>query len=59
MLNLGHTIGHAFEAAAGYKGLAHGEAVAVGLLPALWLSSQLTGLDRGVEADVRELLAHP
>ena len=56
VLNLGHTIGHAFEAAAGYKGLAHGEAVAVGLLPALWLSSQITGLDQGVEADVRELL---
>jgi 3-dehydroquinate synthase len=31
VLNLGHTIGHAVEAAAGYGRYAHGEAVAVGL----------------------------
>ena len=30
-LNLGHSLGHAFEAAAGYRGLLHGEAVAHGL----------------------------
>ena len=30
-LNLGHSIGHAVEAAAGYRDLRHGEAVAVGL----------------------------
>jgi shikimate kinase/3-dehydroquinate synthase len=30
-LNLGHSIGHAVEAAAGYEGLLHGEAVAYGL----------------------------
>ncbi len=30
-LNLGHTAGHALEAAAGYQGLLHGEAVAFGL----------------------------
>jgi 3-dehydroquinate synthetase len=30
-LNLGHSLGHAFEAAAGYSGLLHGEAVAYGL----------------------------
>jgi len=30
-LNLGHSLGHAFEAAAGYRGLLHGEAVAYGL----------------------------
>ena len=56
VLNLGHTIGHAFEAAAGYTGLGHGEAVAVGLLPALWLSTQICGLDPAVEDEVRELL---
>ncbi len=30
-LNLGHSLGHAFEAAAGYRDLLHGEAVAYGL----------------------------
>lgn len=31
LLNLGHSLGHAFEAAAGYRDLLHGEAVAHGL----------------------------
>ncbi|MEP6638285.1 MAG: 3-dehydroquinate synthase, partial [Chloroflexota bacterium] len=30
-LNLGHSLGHAYEAAGGYGGLLHGEAVAYGL----------------------------
>jgi 3-dehydroquinate synthase len=56
VLNLGHTIGHAVEAAGGYRTYAHGEAVAIGLLPALWLSARVCGLDAGLEGDVRELL---
>ena len=56
MLNLGHSVGHAIEAATGYKAFSHGEAVAVGLLAALWLSAQCAGLDAAVEEEVRELL---
>ncbi len=39
-LNLGHTLGHALEAAAAYSRFLHGEAVAWGLLEALLLSVQ-------------------
>jgi shikimate kinase/3-dehydroquinate synthase len=43
-LNLGHTFAHGLEAAAGYEGLTHGRAVALGLLAALRLSDRDTGV---------------
>jgi 3-dehydroquinate synthase len=41
LLNLGHTFGHALEAATDYKLYTHGEAVAVGTLCAAWISVSL------------------
>lgn len=47
ILNLGHTIGHAIEShrLTGESPLLHGEAVALGMWCALWLSVQKLGLD--------------
>lgn len=56
VLNLGHTIGHGVEAAAGYGELLHGEAVAIGLLAALRLSVELRGLDAAVLAETEQIL---
>jgi 3-dehydroquinate synthetase len=50
LLNLGHTFGHAFEAAAGFSDkLLHGEAVALGIVCAFEFSTRL-GLMPGNEA---------
>ena len=40
VLNFGHTIGHALEAATNYQRFLHGEAVAVGMVKAAMLSMQ-------------------
>lgn len=49
-LNLGHTIGHGIEAAAGYKSILHGEAVAYGLRGAFAIARAI-GLTSSQRAD--------
>ena len=44
LLNFGHTLGHAFEAAGDYRDLRHGEAVAWGIRAAVTLSRRRAGL---------------
>lgn len=56
VLNLGHTVGHAIEAATEYRRYRHGEAVALGLLAALEISEQLCGLDGSIKVRVSGLL---
>jgi len=51
LLNLGHTFGHALEAATNYSDrLLHGEGVAIGMLLAFQLSAQL-GYSPGADAE--------
>ena len=56
LLNLGHTFGHAIEAASGYTEWLHGEAVGVGLLMAASLSQRLGQLGQEDVARVEDLL---
>ena len=51
VLNLGHTVAHAIEAATNYASYRHGEAVAIGLLVALRLSGR-----EPLRTEVAELL---
>jgi 3-dehydroquinate synthase len=57
MLNYGHTLGHALERLAGYRGLRHGEAVALGMVFAARVAEAI-GLARpGLAAGHVALLA--
>jgi 3-dehydroquinate synthase len=56
LLNLGHTFGHAIEAATGYSRWLHGEAVAAGMLMAAAVSSECGLLRREDVERVRALL---
>lgn len=55
-LNYGHTFGHAIEHAHDFKGVRHGEAVALGMMAAAYLSHELGRLSEyGVEIHRRAL----
>jgi len=55
LLNLGHTIGHALEAVAGYGTLLHGEAVAIGMVGAARLAAEF-GRPRRIADTTRDIL---
>src|SRR5450755_3438917 len=58
LLNLGHTFGHALEAATGFSDrLFHGEGVAIGMVLAAQLSAQLGMIAQSDAARVRHHLA--
>jgi len=56
-LNLGHTLGHALEAATGYTHFLHGEAVAWGLLAAAKLGRRRGLLSEGSEETIAKAVA--
>jgi 3-dehydroquinate synthase len=56
ILNLGHTIGHAIEAAACFKEYTHGEAVAIGIVCACGISVKLGLMDASSAKRVENLL---
>ncbi|MFC1666672.1 3-dehydroquinate synthase [Candidatus Omnitrophota bacterium] len=57
ILNLGHTVGHAIEAAADYSNLySHGQAIALGILVVSLISSKLGLLDKKHHLKIRDLI---
>ncbi|HCL00504.1 MAG TPA: 3-dehydroquinate synthase [Candidatus Marinimicrobia bacterium] len=54
LLNFGHTVGHVFEAASRFRGLKHGEAVAIGMVWEARFAGQFSGID---ESDIRRLVS--
>lgn len=50
LLNLGHTVGHGLEAASDYRGIRHGEGVALGMIAAMRVADRL-GRGRSEETE--------
>jgi len=55
-LNLGHTFGHAIEAASGYGTWLHGEAVGTGILMASYMSKRLGWIDADLDERIQDLV---
>jgi 3-dehydroquinate synthase len=56
LLNFGHTFAHGFEAATQYSSLLHGEAVAMGMRAATWLSMELGILTEDIWSEIEVVL---
>ena len=56
VLNYGHTIGHALESLAGYRGLIHGEAVGIGLVQEADLACHMGLCGQDVVERIRNLV---
>ena len=58
ILNFGHTVGHALEAATNYKRFRHGEAVGYGMLAALWLGVARGVTPQSLYEEILDLIGH-
>ena len=58
LLNFGHTIGHGIEASLPYGQMLHGEAIALGIRAALFLSEKHSGLSPADSEKILDVLRH-
>ena len=58
LLNLGHTLGHGLEQALGYGKLLHGEAVAIGMVAAVYVAQRLGLAEAPLTSELKNLLTH-
>ncbi len=56
VLNLGHTLGHAIEAAGHYRSFKHGEAILLGMIAEAYIARELRLIDRDVFARIERLI---
>jgi 3-dehydroquinate synthase len=57
ILNFGHSIGHALEVEAGYQGLSHGEAVALGMLIETKIAHHRGICSEALEGQIKRILS--
>ena len=58
LLNFGHTIGHGIEASLPYGEMLHGEAIALGIRAALYISEKHSGLPPAESEKILAVLSH-